>query len=120
MNAQTNEPGGNDDLSGALPELREGTLSEADLHAYSDDLRALAADIRCQVRREGAAPPASAPPAPPAPPDRVDLDEAIARARAGAAVQIQYDYAGARWRDTLMAAPGGHRLVRMRMTLNAS
>lgn len=99
-----NSPAENEQPQAALPELREGMLAEADLCAYGDDLRTLAADIRCQVRRDGAAPP-----------DAVDLDEAIARARAGAPVQIQYDYAGARWRDTLMAAPGGHRLIRIRM-----
>jgi hypothetical protein len=94
---------------GAMPELREGTLTEADLAAYAEDLRALASELRCQVRREGLAPP-----------DQVSLEEAIERVRAGSAVQIQYEYAGARWRDTLMAAPGGHRLIRMKMIQEGS
>jgi len=99
-----NHEGGGEGSRASPPELREGMLSEADLQAYGADLRALASAIRCQVRKQGAAPP-----------DQVSLEEAIARARAGAAVQIQYDYAGARWRDTLMAATGGHKLIRMRM-----
>lgn len=93
----------------AMPELREGTLTEADLAAYAEDLRTLASQMRCQVRRQGAMPP-----------DQVSLEEAIERARAGSAVQIQYEYAGARWRDTLMAAPGGHRLIRMKMIQEGS
>lgn len=94
----------------ALPELHEGVLSADQFAAYGADLKALASDIRCQVRRQspgGRGAPQS--------PDRVGIDEAMERARAGAAVQIQYDYAGARWRDTLMATVEGHRLIRMRL-----
>lgn len=98
----------------ALPEMHEGMLSADQFAAYGADLKALASDIRCQVRRQGAGG-AGGGQGGAQPPDRVDLDQALERARAGAAVQIQYDYAGARWRDTLMATAEGHRLVRMRV-----
>lgn len=85
--------------------LYEGTLDDARLDALVDDWSGCAqvVEVRC---KQGPTTHADQP---------VALADAVAllRARRCRAVQVRYEWEGAMWSDTLLAAPQGFRLVRM-------
>ena len=85
------------------PALHTCDLTRAQVQALHDDLNTCATDIRCQARQ----------PEQPQP-ELITLDRAIELALRGAPVQIQYEYDGARWRDTLLQRGQMWRLVRYR------
>jgi hypothetical protein len=87
--------------------LTGGLLDRATLDALERDLVACAHVLDVLVK---GAPTLRADPEP------VSLAEAFAALRGGhvRAVQVRYAYDGAEWRDTLVATPGGVRLVRAR------
>lgn len=89
-----------------LPEMREALLS-------NDDVKMLAADLEahtqvhavfCKGARQTQTGPS----------DALPLAEAIERllARTVLAIQVRYAFESREWTDTLMAMPGGFRLVR--------
>jgi hypothetical protein len=88
-----------------LPELHEGDLDRAGVETLFADLAACA-EVQ-HVRTRGAPGSGDAEPS---------LDEARDRLLAGTvkAVQIVYRFEGEGWCDTLMATPGGVRVVRVR------
>lgn len=91
-----------------LPELHDAVLDRATLHQLALDLESCARvlDVRTKGGRTARADAAP-----------VDLREALAALESGGvfAVQVRYLYEGAEWRDTLMRAPAGVRLVRMQI-----
>lgn len=88
-----------------LPELCQGELDAAQLDALFADLRQGAEVSHVQVRGGPGSPRG----------DRVvSLEEArqLLREERTPAVQIRYRYDGQLWCDTLLARPGGARLIR--------
>jgi hypothetical protein len=88
-----------------LPELRQGELDATQLDTLFADLRQGAEVDHVQVRGGPGSPRG----------DRVvSLDEArqLLRQERTPAVQIRYRYDGQSWCDTLLAHPGGVRLIR--------
>lgn len=89
------------------PPMSEATLDAAALDALLRDIGALVSLDEIIVK-DG--------------PGRVDDARVIGfedaarmlRERSVRAVQFRYRHEGARWWDTLMTTPGGHRLVRVR------
>jgi len=92
-----------------LPELTEGVLDEPTLERLFEDLAACTEVLGILVktaehdRAAGAASPSLA-----------EAREALRR-RTVRGVQIRYRYQGAEWCDTLLAAPAGVRIVRVRL-----
>jgi hypothetical protein len=97
-----------------LPELHEGDLDREGVLALVRDLEALTT-IREVVLKRGAG-------------VRVDgvaetpLSEAAAMLLGGRVrgVQVRYAWEGAEWLDTLLATPGGVKLVRIRQNFNST
>jgi X-X-X-Leu-X-X-Gly heptad repeat protein len=90
-----------------LPDLHLAVLDDASIDQLHADIAALTEVIDVltkQGRRDYAADAA------------VTLDDGVAQLRSGAArcLQIRYHYDDAQWWDTLVAVPGGYRLVRVR------
>jgi ferredoxin-type protein NapG len=90
----------------SLPELHEGELDEAALRALFRDLGALTEVEEVRLKRAAGRRAESGAPG---------LDEALAKLLSGdvRGVQVRYRYLGESWCDTVLPAPGGHRVVRM-------
>jgi hypothetical protein len=90
-----------------LAALHEALLDAATLDALCADLT-VHADLLDVIVKPGLGR---------AEPQPVGLAPAIAALKSGTTrgVQLRYRWDGAEWRDTLLAMPGGVRLVRMRM-----
>jgi hypothetical protein len=91
----------------ALPELRDAMLDTATLRQLCFDIHSVASII--DVRVKGA-------PAHHAGEPSASFEQAIADLERGsiAGVQVRYLHKGEEWWDTLMRAPQGFRLVRVR------
>jgi ferredoxin-type protein NapG len=89
-----------------LPELHAGELDEIGLRALFRDLHSLADVEEIRVKRGAERRAGEAAPS---------LRDALGLLLGGQVrgVQIRYRYRGEAWCDTVLAAPGGHRVVRM-------
>lgn len=97
-------------MSADLPELQEGLLDATTLDALLADLRAHAMVLDVMVKG-GPSDLAKG-----AESDLTRIPEILGGGARG--VQIRYAFEGSEWRDTLMPAPGGVRLVRMKITFD--
>jgi MauM/NapG family ferredoxin protein len=89
-----------------LPELHEGALDDAGLRSLFRDLQTLADIDEIRVKRGAERRAGEGAPS---------LRDALGLLLGGQVrgVQIRYRYRGESWCDTVLAAPGGHRVVRM-------
>ncbi|MCA9494419.1 MAG: hypothetical protein KC621_31045 [Myxococcales bacterium] len=94
-------------MSAELPELQEGLLDDATLRTLLADLRDHATVLDVLVKGG---------PSELATLGENDPTRVPELLRGGVrGVQVRYAFDGAEWRDTLMPAPGGVRLVRMKI-----
>lgn len=96
------------DAAPSLPPLQQALLDAATLQALFSDLALCTRLLSVHVRAPGAARGGQ--------PDTCSLETARDGLLSGLlrSVQIRYAYENATWCDTLIAAPGGARIIRIR------
>lgn len=93
-----------------LPELWNSVMDESTFHQMLDDLRSYATILAVQEKQAAQTNTDG---------ESHSFAAAINRFRAGQshAVQIQYQYDGKEWCDTIMRLPAGYKVVRMEMNI---